>query len=287
MKKIALAFDHEKEATLYFDKIVPVSLKSFVDSERPPKDNIFKQLCSLLPEELKVITDTPRTASDILGLDKNYYSFITLQSNITLHALTSKDGGISEKDIIQYERDYLNGLKKMLSYDYAIVGSTMSDENEQKNETCIQLTNLNLIDTTKASWEQIIDIKKDEKLMKQLRAFRLLFEENYIGKDPEYIKDSILKKIDDYEIAAKKAGFDLKKSIWNVLISKETFLLSLLPIIFKRDHLSFDLTNCLMPGILFLGNLGIEIKNYLYSKEELRSNNPITYVMDVAKKLQN
>ena len=93
----------------------------------------------------------------------------------------------------------------------------------------IVISKIPVIDESKLSWEQVMEVREDSKSQNSLRRFRVFLANNYSDKTPEYVKDSILKLLDDYEAACQKHGLELASStLKNVLNSKS--LLSTLSI---------------------------------------------------------
>jgi hypothetical protein len=57
---------------------------------------------------------------------------------------------------------------------FALVGDNFKNKNGKNN--CFSLTDLQVIDTSAISWEQILEIRKDKDLFKKLGNFRIFFE---------------------------------------------------------------------------------------------------------------
>jgi hypothetical protein len=81
---------------------------------------------------------------------------------------------------------------------------------------------LSLVDTSRASWDQVMELRNDPEARAQLRRLRLFFLESYIGKSREYVEDDLLCRMDDYERARKKHGFDAVTSTLSVLLDART-----------------------------------------------------------------
>ena len=83
-------------------------------------------------------------------------------------------------------------------------------------------TNVPLVDTSKATWGQVMEFRSDPDSRAQLRRLRLFFTENYLGKSRTFIEDDLLRRIDDYERARKKHGFEAVLSSLAVLLDADT-----------------------------------------------------------------
>ena len=58
--------------------------------------------------------------------------------------------------------------------------------------------NIPLIDTSKASWEQILERRKDTRALRKLRKLKMFLQDNYQGKDKDYIEDDLAMRLDKY-----------------------------------------------------------------------------------------
>ncbi len=101
------------------------------------------------------------------------------------------------------------------------------NDDEKKCDFSLILSNLNLIDTSETSWEQILEFRKDKDASKKLRNLRLFFHDNYKGKDRQYIEDDLMKRLEDYEQKCKEWGFQTKNSTMTAILNSKNFQTSL------------------------------------------------------------
>ncbi|MBI1811293.1 MAG: hypothetical protein HY035_09275 [Nitrospirae bacterium] len=137
--------------------------------------------------------------------NKNSYAYMKTQ--IIEHYLSNPFIPILDKKGMNFRDFYLLLIKSIgINNPLILLPSVCGKEiNEDSEDITVSLNNLALIDTSKASWDQILEIRKDENARKKLRNLRLFFYENYQNKSKEFIEDD-LKKIDDYKIACKDYG---------------------------------------------------------------------------------
>lgn len=62
----------------------------------------------------------------------------------------------------------------------------------------VSLIGLSLIDTDEASWDQIIEFRKDKKSQMALRRLRIFFDKEYAGKSRHFIENDILMRLEAY-----------------------------------------------------------------------------------------
>ncbi len=73
----------------------------------------------------------------------------------------------------------------------------------------VKIDNLRTISTEHAQWEQVSALRQDLDALRRVRNIRRLFAEDYQGKSRQFIADDIQARIEQYEAAAKKYGFEL------------------------------------------------------------------------------
>lgn len=170
-------------------------------------------------------------------------------------------------------------------------GIGSAKDNEKTNDIQISLININLIDTTKTTWEQILELRKDPKLSSSLRNLKLMMNDNYSGKSLDYIYDDMQRRIEEYELACKSMGL---KTISSHISHIKNFAtehgvsLSLITGILSSQ--GFDLSNGLSLGAIgaaavSLLQYGIEIKSNNNELSKLKNENPIAYIIEANKKL--
>ena len=89
------------------------------------------------------------------------------------------------------------------------------------NGVLLTITNVPWIDLQKTPWEQIHEFRKDDESIRHFRSFRLFVMNTYVGKSQAYIQDDFMRRVDTFEAARKKHGFELQTStLKSVLNSK-------------------------------------------------------------------
>ena len=86
--------------------------------------------------------------------------------------------------------------------------SSLNAYDATEDDLTIYLANLNLVNTKKTEWPQIIEFRKDKEARKKLRNLRLFFQNNYEGKNFAFIQDDLNKRLEDYDHTCKDWGFE-------------------------------------------------------------------------------
>ena len=208
-KVIPVANAEWKQVALYFEQVIPVQRK-FFPKEVFYKSNELKSIASdiylksyqkvFLDEQGKVV---PQNQSE--HTEKEYELLRHLDHHSVWPIVNLlRAQGIPSIPLFAYRE----------SYD--IFG-------EGENEAIeVKTIDAELVEAEDLEWDQIIEFRKDKNSVNDLRNFRLFLFENYTGKSPDYIKDSIEQKIEKHERASKKHGLKLAKTVTSELVDSKS-----------------------------------------------------------------
>jgi len=162
------------------------------------------------------------------------------------------------------------------------------NDDEKNCDFSLILPNLNLIDTSETSWEQILEFRKDNDASKKLRNLRLFFHDNYKGKDRQYIEDDLMKRLDDYEQTRKEWDFQTKTStIAAILDSKNiqtSFYATLVGICLGEPILT---SGALIAGTsIEIGKCVLHFTNCIHAFKNKIRNNDLAYIIEGKERLE-
>lgn len=147
----------------------------------------------------------------------------------------------------------------------------------------VALTGAQLIDASKAHWDQIYEIRNDLNSQKALRNLRLFVYDNYKGKCPNYIQDDIEKRIDSYHSATHKHGFELITSSISTLLDAKTI----------QSSLAAGLATGIWGGIevgvgvacaIELGKCTLEVSKKSYPMKSYKENHELAFIIEASRK---
>lgn len=221
----AICFRDLKQASLYFDRVLPVAFRKMagtgsdivVDFPEPvPSRALINIVLDKRPDEgprrykdFGLVVDSwddfrkagqaywPPTAESSLtadygSLEQAYLNDMTAAGNPSLRSLFAEYAasvGIVRPDIL-------------LPSDGAEVVPPTGDP-------VVKLSQIPLVDAGRASWDQILELRSDPGSRIRLQRLRAFAEANYANKSISYIEDDLSSRIEDYEQASKKHGFEL------------------------------------------------------------------------------
>lgn len=216
----AVCFEQLKTAALYFDSVIPVSFNS-MHGRGPGKEVLFK-LPEDIPGEVLVhllFGATPESTSEKWTLLGRYIdswdAFIKAiaparkgDSNTYSDIKTAylQDAAIGENSTVRSE---FNKLAGALGKRYATVLVPSEPPGDLGSAySCLVLSGVPLVDATRMSWEQVLDLRKDPIASSALRNLRLFFYSNYEGKPAAFVADDLARRLDEYESTRKRMGFE-------------------------------------------------------------------------------
>ena len=162
----------------------------------------------------------------------------------------------------------------------------------------LALLDLNLVDGATIEWEQVKEVRDDKKSEKQLRNLRLFLDGLDIEKGKDYVQDLLMKKVENYEIAAKKHGFQLSKGPLKALLSMKQLprlalygIYGLCSLIDPSLTTPSGLVTALGAGELVtafqeFGGFAVSVKEQQVMKELDGEHKDIEYLVSIKKKLE-
>ncbi len=289
----AVSLGDLKNGMLYFDNLIPVLLTAdLVQHSRGDMSTLFTDMNSKLLREIlpKELTANKEFTVELGELNWSAHNLL-LKMLQKQFKLPDQLEGYTKSQYDQIEKnfanEYLSFIDKfnlqsqpLISYGNSTFAS-LPDDNNLEQPGILTLSKLNLIDPSNASWEQLVEFKKDPDAKAKLRKLRLFAYENYEGKSKNYIEDDISTKIYDYEKTAKKFGFDMLQATINNVVNSKLFTGmatgSLIATVFAQPSMSIFAVST---GIAIeIGQFGLEFKKQKYELQSLLRDNPASFII--------
>lgn len=285
-----------KTAALFFDYVIPLSprgLGNTLDSRG--QSSSFKEyesvLYSLLPNELskggafhdnykKVLLE----AESLRRTAKHYMKMGMYLNEASLEVGQDLEAGF--RNATENLKDISECYKKSTQIEYQ---SSRENKFIEGDDVIISLMNLQLVDVQNTSWEQILEFRKDNEALKNLRRLKLFLYDNYKDKPASYIEDDILKRIEDYENSVSKWGFNTTISTLDSILSSKS--------LYTSSTLAMISAFCDKPNLaalsggsavaVALGKIGLKLIKAKRDKIEVRKESPLAYLITAQSKLKN
>lgn len=137
-----------------------------------------------------------------------------------------------------------------------------------------------LIDTAKLSWETVLAMREDTKLKSKMRNFYLFYEENYTGRDREFIEADLCRRVDEYQNAIKDWGFETLTGSISMILGTGAFAGAAGSIIAATMGVS-ALSVASIPIIgAAVGHTGLFVAKRSYERNKIIRDSPIRLFID-------
>lgn len=303
---IAISTGDHKMAALFFDKIWPLHSMDSVPDEiqdinvsipAEPDDVVMKTIgdwimsVSKSPKDSVTFSARAAVLMHALAKDERYRDFLGSEfpphdpmapfRNLTASVLYQLMLGNNMNVVPILGSKPLQ--EKLANLNPIIEASP--DLQEAKPALEINIKNFRLICGDNAEWTQVKEVRADKESLRKIRNLRVLFREKYKEKDAAFIKDDIDRRIDEYEQACEKHGFELLQSGFSSLLDPKSLLgISSLAAATAVIGGPAVITACAVGGaVLHTSKLAIElIANHWKFKQNQR-NNEVAYVIEAKK----
>jgi hypothetical protein len=255
------------------------------------KEDILKRDKSKLTSDFsrietsKIFVDSANTFVNKFK-DKEY-----LQAETTLKELITisyfENYRIGDKFSTKSAIDSFSSIWKVDRLPLIPPSSCLSLYNSIDEDITITISKIPLVDTSKASWNQIVELRKDKEAIKKLRNLKLFLHTNYEKKDRSFIEDDLSKRLDDYEATCKDWGFETRMSSFSAVIDSknlhQTFALSAGAAIFGEPILGAGMV--IAGAFAEIGKVCIEIAKKKHAFNKFKRRHELAYIIEAKEKL--
>jgi len=231
-RSTAISIVASKDASLYFDSVIPFCTFSEAIRDRPEgmtiNDVLDKHKGIVLPFVEQLVPAHLRDSKDFAScwadvdmamlllfakpiIDK-YDLLHICREHVTEGEYQDLCGTLRQRYSSLADRFNLHGLPVITPS--GIIGPDVGGD-----DFLITLRGLNLIDARKATWEHIAEFRADPTSTSQLRRLRLFAADKYDGRDKAFIEDDLLSRIDAYHEQVRRWGFETAHAALGMLLS--------------------------------------------------------------------
>jgi len=162
----------------------------------------------------------------------------------------------------------------------------ITNERATQNDVSLTLSNINLIDTSKVTWEQIIEYRKDVTAKKKIRNLRLFLNTNYQGKSLAFIEDDLGKRLDEYCTTCKDWGFDTITSTISAVMDSE----KLIPLIAGSTGATLfggPLAGLAIGGGILIANIALNVVKGKHAFNKFKRDHELAYIIEAKERFGN
>jgi len=287
-----LCLDNLKQTALYFERVVPIQIFKISHQGRFGFIEIPEKIPMTVMSEL------------IYGKGAHEFEMLTFINDFWVPFVKSvhKEFGVKRPDVNYWKEIYKSNpisenkvQARSLFTDFAktlginnpsiLIPQENQNTNFQEAYLSLSLDNVSLVDVSNTSWDQIMEFRKDYDSVLKLRNLRLHIFDNYVGKPQSYIQDKLLNKLDCYEFASKKHGFELTTSTLTAILDSKNIQATV------AAGIGVGLFGGVELGIgaacaVELGKVSVELAKKMYSFKDLKNNHEVAYLIKAKEQLE-
>lgn len=306
MENIAFTFGNTKETSLYFDHVVPLGL--WVDAVKEYGSEEFYAAFDN-PVEYARLLETRGLFDEFLPpeikrgsplyelwADVNFNMMIVVAARSVGRIEVAKYRQQWFKETVAEEESRHDGLIARFLADLGVRNASfttgielVSNSTSSTDDVAVTIANLNLIDASRASVEQILEFRKDAEARTKLRRLRSFSLQNYSGKSRALVEDDLSVRIADCEEAIRSWGFETRHAAMSMLFNSK--LLggaaggSLIAALFGSPTISLG---AIGTGIVIeAAKITLEISRKKFEARAALRENPVSYILHAGEKLRD
>lgn len=287
----AVCFEDLKTAALYFDSVIPISFSS-MHGRGEGRDVLFK-----LPEDVpgEVLVHLLFGVSPASSPEKWTYLGKYIDSwdafRKAIHPARKRfsnnyddvkeiylnDVSLSNQSSV---RDEFKKLAKALGKSYTTV--VLPNEEPLPETTpyaALGLSGVPLVDASKASWEQILELRRDPEARTKLRNLRLFFHNNYQGKSTSFVIDDLGRRLDEYSVTRKRLGFESTNGCISSLLDARSLQAAAATSI-AAAFIGGPIASLGAAVFVELGGVALEFSRKRYAIREFEKTHDLAYVIE-------
>jgi hypothetical protein len=180
-------------------------------------------------------------------------------------------------------REEFKKLSKALGKSYATVVLPYDEPSPDNTPyAALALSGVPLVDTSSASWEQILELRKDPNARANLRNLRLFFHSNYQGKPAAFVVDDLGRRLDEYTATRKRLGFESVTGCISSLLDAKSVQAAAATGI-AAAFVGGPLAALSSAVFVELGSVALEFSRKRFAIREFENGHDLAYVIEAQK----
>lgn len=295
--------DRVKTASLYFDHVIPLSFLEYPRAIFPPEFQPGREMGAYKAFQTGLLGVLKATGGEKMICHQPQLNQVErlfdkmIREQFPHFKPVSVDAERGDPHIAEaYLQNTLGTREKILKRlagiglervpllvpDGALLGT-----NATLNDITITLAKMPLVDISKASWEQVLEFRKDLRARAKLRRLRLFLYDNYSGRSSQYIQDSILSDLDNHMSSCLKHGFEFKTGTLSTVLDSKmlltTGIITFMAFLFGGP--STGLITAAIGSSIEIGKVLLTIADKQHGLAQLKDSHPLAYIIEVAENL--
>jgi hypothetical protein len=292
-----ISLGDSKQAALYFDKVVivdPAEQMGVMGLPGQLSEGAYKLLFGESNSEQDLLRYNYEFQEYRKSLSLPSMSFTRIADTDYFESNTTKtliDGYINDETLDNGTniRAALASFAGQMGVDTfsVLLPSRYRDSDQASNDDMsLTLANIPLIDTSKASWEQIFELRKDSQALGKLRNLKMFLQDNYQGKGKDYIEDDLAKRLDKYSDACRDHGLETSLSVLSMVLDARRLQTAIAGGV-AAALLGSPLVGLTAAVSIELGQVVLEVANNKHDFNKFKRDHELGYIIDLSDRLNS
>lgn len=287
----AVCFENLKEAALYFDSVIPISFSS-MQGRGVGKDVLFR-----LPDEIpgEVLVNllfgvTPGSQAEkwtLLGKYLDSWDAFIKAIAPARDKFANSYEDVKRAYLANAKLDGQSSVREEFKKFSAALGKQYStvllpDETSEEGPSAysaLVLAGIPLVDTASLTWDQVLELRRDERSRASLRNLRLFFYTNYERKPTAFIADDLARRLDEYETTRKRLGFETVTGSISALIDAKS-IQSAAAMGIAAAFVGGPVAGLTSAALFEISGMALELAKKRFAVREFEKNHELAYLIE-------
>ncbi len=292
----AVCFDDLKAAALYFDSVIPVAFRSM--RGRGEGNDVLFELPEEIPGEVLInliFNIAPSNSAEKWKYLKRYMDSWEAFSK-AIHPARDKfsndyedvkriyleDSPIGSGSSVRKEfKKFTKELGKTFS---TVLLPTIQESSDSNPYSVLVLSGIPLVDASKASWNQIMELRKDSDSRSKLRNLRLFFHNHYTSQSSAFISDDLGRRIEEYHTARRRLGFEATVGSISALIDSKSLQAATATGI-AAAFIGGPIGGISSAVLVELGSVALQFSRKRFAIKEFENSHDLAYLIQLKREL--
>ena len=301
-----LAFDNVKHAALFCDYVIPIitiigdsldGIQHFLSDILPPGElfsnpdlgyrSILKKMAGRYFDFIDEIKETDP------GFYAKWQEEMGYRKPIGPLTLIARNKFFRHPETVAFYTSLLQIIQNSIEPQISGIIGDLPDQISSKTskDVACRLSDIEIIDVSNLSWQQIMEFRKDKDSVKNLRKLRLFFQENFEGKSKSYVEDKILNMLDEYNDTIERWKFEKKLSSFECIFTDKAIQAVSVAGIASAllgTPLTLPALGAAATELIFnFGQMKLKLSRIDRNIIEFKKSNPVTYLFDINSKAKS
>lgn len=156
---------------------------------------------------------------------------------------------------------------------------SLETDYEESQDVAAVLTNVQLIDANEASWEQILEVRRDMECRTKLRNLKLFLYTNYNDKPAAFIEDDLARRVEEYHRVCRQHGLQTCLSTLCATVNSKDLLTSAVAGL-SAAFLGGPIAGIGAAAVIQIANISVELSKAYASYRKLKQDHQTTYIIE-------